>query len=110
MRLLSILLYTNRNYRQRNTSLILYQTTWTGRYFPIFCIPPTPPPLQQLTDATTIAAAHRRHHRRSNTSPTPPPSQQPPAIPRQLQLKSTDLLFLSRSPLELVTLTSNFRS
>ncbi|KAI3522031.1 hypothetical protein L1887_11509 [Cichorium endivia] len=66
--------------------------------------------------ATTIAAAHCRHHRRSSTSPAPPPSQQhftvqqPPAIPRRLQLKSTELLSFSRSRLELVTLTFDFRS
>ncbi|KAI3498526.1 hypothetical protein L1887_34301 [Cichorium endivia] len=70
----------------------------------------TPPPLQQPTGATTIAAAHRRHHRRISTSPGPPSSQQPPTIPRQLQLKWTDLLSLSTSRLELVTLTSDFRS
>ncbi|KAI3499469.1 hypothetical protein L1887_35270 [Cichorium endivia] len=59
--------------------------------------PPAPPPLQQPTGATTIAAAHRRHHRHISTSPASSPSQQPPTIPRQLQLKSTDLLSLSTS-------------
>ncbi|KAI3496928.1 hypothetical protein L1887_39306 [Cichorium endivia] len=68
------------------------------------------PDLLYPTGATTIAAAHWRHYRRNSTSPTPLPSQQPSAIPRQLQLKSTDLLSLSTSPLELITLTSNFRS